>query len=113
MSKEATGQTGAKIGSSEYWSAVNKNTLFGGLMDTRTDYQATIRQLGTKAAAAIEEVYEDLSNLGAKIRYLPSSDRNALAKQVEGLYDICKMSGVSVWHNSECIHGLNLIILSP
>ena len=65
-------------------------------MSSRTDYQATIGQLGTKAAAAIEEVYEDLSNLGAKIRYLPSSDRNALAKQVEGLYDICRMSGVSV-----------------
>ena len=113
MSKEATGQMGAKIGSSEYWSAVNKNTLFGSLMGSRTDYQATIRQLGTKAAAAIEEVYEDLSNLGAKIRYLPSSDRNALAKQVEGLYDICKMSGVSVWHNSECVHGLNLSIMSP
>ena len=113
MSKEATGQMGAKIGSSEYWSAVNKNTLFGSLMGSQTDYQATIGQLGTKAAAAIEEIYEDLSDLGAKIRYLPSSDRNALAKQVEGLYDICKMSGVSVWHNSECIHGLNLSIMSP
>jgi len=113
VSKEATGQMGAKIGSSEYWSVVNKNTLFGSLMGARTDYQATIGQLGTKAAAAIEEVYEDLSDLGAKIRYLPSSDRNALAKQVEGLYDICKMSGVSVWHKSECVHGLNLSIMSP
>jgi len=113
MSKEATGQMGAKIGSSEYWSAVNKNTLFGSLMGSQTDYQVAIGQLGTKAAAAIEEIYEDLSNLGAKIRYLPSSDRNALAKQVEGLYDICKMRGVSVWHNSECVHGLNLSIMSP
>ena len=113
MSKEATGQMGAKIGSSEYWSAVNKNTLFGSLMGSQTDYQVAIGQLGTKAAAAIEEIYEDLSNLGAKIRYLPSSDRNALAKQVEGLYDICRMSGVSVWHKSECVHGLNLSIMSP
>ena len=55
MSKEATGQMGAKIGSSEYWSAINKNTLFGSLMDSGTDYQATIGQLGTKAAAGIEK----------------------------------------------------------
>ena len=113
MSKEATGQMGTIIGSDAYWSKINSNTLFGSLMGSRTDYQAAIGQLGTKAAAAIEEIYEDLSNLGAKIRYLPSSDRNALAKQVEGLYDICRMSGVSVWHNSECVHGLNLSIMSP
>ena len=113
MSKEATGQMGAIIGSDAYWGKINNNTLFGGLMGSRTDYQAAIGQLGAKAAAAIEEIYEDLSNLGGKIRYLPSSDRNDLAKQVEGLYDICKMSGVTVWHNSECVHGLNLSIMSP
>jgi len=113
MSKEATGQSGAKIGSSEYWSRINHTTMLGGLMGSKTSYQATIGQLGTKAAAAIEEIYEDLSALGSKIRYLPSSDRNALAKQVEGLYDICKMGGVSVRHNSECIQGLNLSIMSP
>ena len=113
MSKEATGQMGTIIGSDTYWSRVNHTTMFGGLMGSKTSYQATLRQLGTKAATVIEEIYEDLSTLGSKIRYLPSSDRNALAKQVEGLYDICKMSGVSVWHNSECIHGLNLSIMSP
>jgi len=113
MSKEATGQSGAKIGSSEYWSRANHTTMLGGLMGSKTSYQATIGQLGTKAAAAIEEIYEDLSALGSKIRYLPSSDRNALAKQVEGLYDICKMGGVSARHNSECVQGLNLSIMSP
>jgi len=113
MSKEATGQSGAKIGSSEYWSRANHTTMLGGLMGSKTSYQATIGQLGTKAAAAIEEIYEDLSALGSKIRYLPSSDRNALAKQVEGLYDICKMGGISARHNSECVQGLNLSIMSP
>jgi len=113
MSKEATGQMGVIIGSDSYWAKINNSTLFGSLMGSRTDYQAAIGQLGTKAAAAIEEIYEDLSKLGANIRYLPSSDRNALAKQVEGLYDICRMSGVSVWHKSECVHGLNLSIMSP
>ena len=32
---------------------------------------------------------------------------------MEGLYDICKMSGVTVWHNSECVQGLNLSMMSP
>ena len=32
MSKEAVGQMNAKIGSSEYWSRVNHNTMLGGLM---------------------------------------------------------------------------------
>ncbi len=72
-----------------------------------------LQRLGSQANDAIEEVYEDLSELGSKIRYLPSSDRNALAKQVEELYDICRMSGVHARHSSECIHGLNLSIMSP
>ena len=113
MSKEATGQMGTIIGSDMYWSRVNHTTMFGGLMGSKTSYQAALRQLGTKAAAAIEEIYEDLSNLGRQIRYLSSSDRNALAKQVEGLYDICKMGGISARHNSECVQGLNLSIMSP
>lgn len=32
---------------------------------------------------------------------------------MEGLYDVCKMSGVSARHNSECVQGLNLSIMSP
>ena len=113
MTKEATGQMGTIIGSDTYWSRVNHTTMFGGLMGSKTSYQATLRQLGTKAATVIEEIYEDLSNLGRQIRYLSSSDRNALAKQVEGLYDICKVDGISARHNSECVQGLNLSIMSP
>ena len=54
-----------------------------------------------------------MSALGSRIRLLDSHNRNALAKQVEGLYDVCKMSGVTVWHNSECVQGLNLGMMSP
>jgi len=54
-----------------------------------------------------------LSNLNSRIRFLDSSNRKALAKQVEGLYDVCRMSGVTVWHNSECVQGLNLSMMSP
>lgn len=32
MSKEATGQMGAIIGSSEYWSKINRSTLLGSLV---------------------------------------------------------------------------------
>lgn len=113
MSKEAVGQMNTKIGSSEYWSRVNHNTMLGGLMGAKTSYQATLRELGGRASAAIEEIYGDLSTLGSRIRFLDSSNRKALAKQVEGLYDVCKMSGVTVWHNIECVQGLNLSMMSP
>ena len=96
MSKEAVGQMNAKIGSSEYWFRVNRSTLLGNVMGSNTNYQTTLRALGAKAAEAIEEIYGDLSTLNSRIRFLDSHNRNALAKQVEGLYDICKMSGVSV-----------------
>jgi len=82
-------------------------------MGAKTSYQATLRELGQRASGAIEEIYADLSNLNSRIRFLDSSNRNALAKQVEGLYDVCKMSGVTVWHNSECVQGLNLSMMSP
>ena len=113
MSKEAVGQFNIKIGSSEYWSRLNRSALLGSLMDSNTNYQSTLRALGARASDAIEEIYEDLSKLGTQIRFLDSSDRNALAKQVEELYDICRMAGVFARHNSECVQGLNLSILSP
>ena len=104
---------GVIIGSSDYWSRVNRGTLFGSLMDSKTNYYAVLRTLGTRASDTIEKIYEDLTELGSRIRYLPSSNRNALAKQVEGLYDICRMSGVSARHHSECIQGLSLSVMSP
>ena len=113
MSKEATGQFGVKIGSREYWSRINRDVMLGSLMEDKTDYRAMLQRLGSRADDAIEEVYEDLSELGSKIRYLSSFDRNALAKQVEGLYDICRMGGVHAHHSSECIQGLNLSVMSP
>jgi len=96
MSKEAVGQINTKIGSSEYWSKLNRSTILDRLMDNRTNYQATLRELGGRASGVIEEIYGDLGTLGSRIRFLDLHNRNALAKQVEGLYDICKMSGVTV-----------------
>ena len=113
MSKEATAQLGVKLGSSEYWSRINRDTLFGDLLGSGTDYRSALGKLGARARDTIEDIYDDLSELGSKIRYLPSSDRNALAKQVEGLYDVCRLGGVSAGHSSECVQGLNLSIMSP
>ena len=48
MSKEAVGQFNTKIGSSDYWSRLNRSTLLGSLMDSKTNYQATLRTLGGK-----------------------------------------------------------------
>lgn len=113
MSKEATGQLGAKLGSSAYWAKLNSAAGLHNLMGSELKYYRMLQQTGNRASAAINEIYDDLASQGSKIRYISSSNRNALAKQVEGLYDICKMTGVSSSHSSDCIYALNMSALSP
>ena len=113
MSKEATGQFGTKLGSDAYWSNIHRSTILDRWLNAKTNYRSALQALGARAAAAIEDIYDDLSKLGRQIRYLPSADRNALAKQVKGLYDICMMSNVSCRHSNECIQALNLSVMSP
>ncbi len=74
MSKEATAQLGVKLGSSEYWSRINRDTILGDLLGSGTDYRSALGKLGARARDTIEDIYDDLSELGSKIRYLPSSD---------------------------------------
>ena len=64
MSKEATGENGAILGSSEYWDRVNRATFFGRLMRNASDtnYQETLREVGHRAGSAVEEIYDDLQN---------------------------------------------------
>ena len=113
MSKEATGQLGVKLGSSAYWTKLNNAAGLNSLMGSEPKYYRMLQQTGNRASAAIDEIYNDLATQGSKIRYLSSSNRNALAKQVEGLYDICKMTGISSSHSSDCIYALNMSALSP
>ena len=113
MSKEAASGFGVKIGSPAYWSRVNSASAMCKSLDSKTNYRAMLQEIGMRANAAIEEVYGDLEAQGNKIRYIPSSDRNALANQVEGLYNICKMAGISPRHCSDCIQALNMSVLSP
>ena len=110
MSKEATGENGAVLGSNEYWDRVNRATFFGRLMSdaSNTNYQETLREVGSRAGAAVEEIYGDLQAHIKSVRAIPSDHRSALAKQVEGLYDVCSMAGRFCSHSSDCIGILNL-----
>ena len=110
MSKEATGENGAILGSSEYWDRVNRTTFFGRLMRnaSETNYQETLREVGHRAGSAVEEIYDDLQNHIKSVRAISSDRRSSLAKQVQGLYDVCSMAGGFYSHSSDCIGILNL-----
>ena len=110
MSKEATGENGAILGSSEYWDRVNRTTFFGRLMRNASDtnYQETLREVGHRAGSAVEEIYDDLQNNIKAVRAISSDRRSSLAKQVQGLYDVCSMAGAFCSHSSDCIGILNL-----
>ena len=50
--------------------------------------------MGSRAGAAVEEIYDDLQNHIESVRSIPSDRRSALAKQVQELYDVCRMASV-------------------
>ena len=110
MSKEATGENGAIMGSSEYWDRVNRATFFGRLMRNSydTNYQATLREVGHRAGSAVKEIYDDLQNNIKSVRAISSDRRSSLAKQVQELYDVCSMAGSFCSHSINCIGILNL-----
>ena len=66
-----------------------------------TNYQETLREVGSRAGAAVEEIYDDLQNHIESVRSIPSDRRSALAKQVQGMCDVCAMAGVFCSHSSE------------
>ncbi|WP_294855811.1 hypothetical protein [uncultured Oscillibacter sp.] len=110
MSKESTGENGAVLGSGEYWSRVNRSTFFGGLMRraSEANYQETLWETGSRASDMVEEIHEDLQEHKKRLSSIDSGARNALAKQVQGLYDVCRMADTSCTHSRECITMLNL-----
>lgn len=77
-----------------------------------TDYYETLRQIGGKAGAAVEEIHEDLQEHSKLIHLVSSDRRSALAKKVRGLHDICGMSGSSRSHSGDCGSMWNLTIVS-
>ncbi len=68
-----------------------------------TNYHETLREIGNRASAAMDEITNDLQDHINSIRAIPSDYRNALAKQVQLLYDVCSMSGAFCSHTSECL----------
>ncbi|MBQ3497432.1 MAG: hypothetical protein IJA73_04810 [Oscillospiraceae bacterium] len=109
MSKQATGEGGVILGGGAYWERVNRSTIFGKLMQNvaATNYQKTLRDTASRAAAAVEEVYTDLQKNADILPDMPVENRNALAKQMRGLYDVCRMCGVSCSHGTDCVTILN------
>ena len=74
MSKEATGANGSRLGSSEYWSSINRSTMFGGLMqrDSEPNYYGTLQVIGARANTMVNEIYEDLQKHIKVVRSVPS-----------------------------------------
>ena len=60
---------------------------------SETNYHETLREVGNRAGAAVEEIYDDLQEHINVIRNISSDRRSALAKQVQSLYDVCRMPG--------------------
>ena len=84
--------------------------FFGRLIQrpSETNYHETLREVGNRAGAAVEEIYDDLQEHINAIRNISSDGRSALAKQVQSLYDVCRMSGSFCSYSSDCIGILNL-----
>ncbi|MET0017082.1 hypothetical protein [Oscillibacter sp.] len=110
MSKEGIGENGAVLGSGDYWSRVNRSTFLGGLMrrTSETNYSETLRETGSRAGDMTEEIYDDLQEHRKQLSSIDSDRRNALAMQVRGLYDVCRMAGSSCSHSGECVAMLTL-----
>ena len=79
MSREAIGENGAVLGSNEYWNRVNHATFLGGLMQrpSETNYHETLREVGGRAGAAVDEIYDDLQEHINAIRNISSDRRRA------------------------------------
>lgn len=105
MSKEAVGQNGAVLGSSDYWDRLNRSTYIGTVMQraSETEYFEAVKQIGQRAASAIDSIYADLQKSKKTIHNIPFSDRNTLSRQVQALGDVCSLSATSSGHCTECL----------
>lgn len=105
MSKEAVGQNGAVLGSSDYWDRLNRSTYIGTVMQraSETEYFEAVKQIGQRAASAIDSIYADLQKSKKTIHNISFSDRNALSRQVQALGDVCSLSATSSGHCTECL----------
>ena len=70
MSKEAVGQNGAVLGSSDYWDRLNRSTYIGTAMQrtSEPEYFEALKRVGQRAASAIDAIYDDLQKSKKAIR---------------------------------------------
>lgn len=66
-------------------------------------FYGTLQVIGVRANMMVDEIYEDLQNHIKLVRSIPSDHRSSLAKQVQALYDICRMGGVICSRSRECV----------
>ena len=105
MSKEAVGQNGAVLGSSDYWDRLNRSTYIGTAMQrtSEPEYFEALKRVGQRAASAIDAIYDDLQKSKKAIRNISFSDRNALSRQVQALSDVCALSATSSGRSTESL----------
>lgn len=105
MSKEAVGQNGAILGSSDYWEHLNRSTYIGTAMQQTTDpeYFEAVKRIGQRASSAIDAIYDDLQGNQKRIHNISSSDRDALSNHVQALSEVCSLFSASSGHSSECL----------
>lgn len=105
MSKEAVGQNGAVLGSSDYWDRLNRSSYIGTAMQrtSEPEYFEAVKRIGQRAASAIDAIYDDLQKSKKAIRNISFSDRNAVSRQVQALSDVCSLSATSSGHGTECL----------
>lgn len=105
MSKEAVGQNGAILGSSDYWERLNRSTYIGTAMQRTTDpeYFEAVKRIGQRASSAIDAIYDDLQRNQKRIHNVSSGDRDALSNHVQALSEVCSLSAAPSGHSSECL----------
>lgn len=75
---------------------------------SETSYSETLREISSRAGDMTEEIYDDLQRHKNRLRFIDSDRRNTLAKQVRGLYDVCRMAGSTCSYSGECVAMLTL-----
>ena len=84
---------------------LNRSTYIGTAMQrtSETEYFEAVKQIGQRAASAIDSIYSDLQKSKKTIHNIPFSDRNTLSRQVQALGDVCSLSATSSGHCTECL----------
>lgn len=92
--KENKGVYGNVIGTKEYFKKLNEEAKISGLMkdSSSSEYYSSFTSRSGDIKKKLAEIYSDLENNIATIRYISKNDREELVKFLEGLNDYLKFS---------------------